>query len=260
MPARTYLLGATDPAPVIVKNSDGASPFLLVCDHAGRRVPAALGDLGVGAADWGRHIAWDIGAAGLTEGLGRRLDAKSIEQVYSRLVIDCNRQPGHPTSIVPRSDGTPVPGNHALGEAEKAARVVDIFLPYHNAIAAEVQRRLSLGQKLALVAVHSFTPVLAGASRPWQAAVLYNRDPRLGHALAEGLKARGLMVGDNEPYRLSDDSDYTVPVHAERRGLPYLELEIRQDMIAQPAAQEEWAALLADLLPAAAETSGIWVD
>jgi predicted N-formylglutamate amidohydrolase len=258
MPAKTSLLRADEPAPVIIKRLNGASPFLLVCDHAGRRVPAALGDLGVPPAEWDRHIAWDIGAAGLTERLGQNLGAMSIEQVYSRLVIDCNRRPGHPTSIAPRSDGTEVPGNQGLGEAERAARVEDIFLPYHDAIAAEVERRQSLGQRLALVAVHSYTPVLAGVPRPWQAAVLYNRDPRLGHALAERLKARGLIVGDNEPYHLSDESDYTVPVHAERRGVPYLELEVRQDLIADSDGQAAWADMLAELLPDAAERSGIW--
>jgi predicted N-formylglutamate amidohydrolase len=258
MPAGPSLLCADDPAPVITKNPNGTSPFLLVCDHAGRHVPRTLGDLGVPPADWDRHIAWDIGAGALTGQLGQTLDATSIEQVYSRLVIDCNRTPGHPTSIAPSSDGTSVPGNQDLGEAERAARVVEIFEPYHDAISAEVQRRLALGCKLALVAVHSFTPVMAGIARPWQAAVLYNRDPRLGHALAARLKAKGLIIGDNEPYYVTDETDYTIPVHAERRGLPYLELEVRQDMIADPAGQADWAALLAELLPPSAEAAGIW--
>lgn len=245
------LLGAEDPAPVILTNPQGVSAFLLVCDHAGRHVPARLGDLGVGAADWERHIAWDIGAAGVCAALAPALGAVGIEQAYSRLVIDCNRQPGHPTSIAPRSDGTEVPGNQGLGEASKAARVAEIFRPYHDAIAAEIDRRMAIGQPTVLVAMHSFTPVFGGVRRPWQAAVLHNRDPRLGHALAAEMKAAGFHVGDNEPYRLSDESDYTVPVHAERRGLPYVELEIRQDLIGDRAGQARWARLLSAALPRA---------
>ena len=245
------LLGASDPAPVTIANPQGASPFLLVCDHAGRHVPKNLGDLGVAAADWDRHIAWDIGAAGVCDHLAPALDAMCIAQAYSRLVIDCNRQPGHPTSIAPASDGTSIPGNQGLGEAAILARVKEIFQPYHDAIAAELDRRGAAGLTTAVVAMHSFTPVFGGKSRVWQAGVLHNRDPRLSRALAALLEQEGYIVGDNEPYRLSDDSDYTIPVHAERRGLPYVELEIRQDLIADPAGQAAWAKLLADCLPRA---------
>ncbi len=245
------LLGTDDPPPVIVTNPQGRSSFLLVCDHAGRRVPSRLGDLGVAPADWDRHIAWDIGIAGVCAALAPLLDAVCIEQVFSRLVIDCNRRPGHPTSIPPASDGTAVPGNLKLTETDKAARVEAIFRPYHDAIAAEIDRRRDLGQPTILIAMHSFTPVFGGISRVWQAGVLHNRDPRLGRALAALLTQAGYHVGDNEPYSLSDESDYTVPVHAERRGLPYVELEIRQDLIAEQTGQAYWATLLSRLLPAA---------
>jgi predicted N-formylglutamate amidohydrolase len=253
------LLGADDPAPVSVSNPQGRSAFLLVCDHAGRRVPARLGDLGVGSADWERHIAWDIGAAGVCAVLGPLMDAMCIEQVYSRLVIDCNRTPGHPTSIPPRSDGTEVPGNQGVAEDERAARVAEIFQPYHAAIAAEIDRRQTLGRPVVLIAMHSFTPVMGGVARPWHAGVLHNRDPRLGRALAAHLRAAGYHVGDNEPYAVSDESDYSVPVHAEARGLAYVELEIRQDLIADPAGQAHWATLLAEVLPLAAQEIGIGI-
>ena len=250
------LLAATDPAPVCITRADGHSPVLLVCDHAGRATPAALGDMGVSPPDWDRHIAWDIGAAGVCAALAPALGAACITQAYSRLVIDCNRTPGHPTSIPPVSDGTPVPANVLLAADAAARRVAEIFTPYHEAIAGELDRRAEAGLPSVLVAMHSFTPVLAGMARPWQAGVLHNRDPRLSHALARLLTADGFLVGDNEPYQLSDESDYTVPVHAERRGLAYVELEIRQDLIASAEGQQEWAARLARLLPQALAEAG----
>ena len=102
-----------------------------------------------------------------------------------------------------------------------------------------------------LLALHSFTPVFLGVSRPWQCGILYNRDPRFAHIVGELLRARGLVVGDNEPYAVSDATDYTIPVHGERRGLPHVELELRQDLIATADVQEAWAELLALLLPEA---------
>ncbi len=250
------LLTATDPEPVRVINPGGLSPFLLVCDHAGRAVPASMGDLGVKPPDWDRHIAWDIGAAGVCERLAPLLNATCVAQVYSRLVIDCNRTPGHPTSIPPVSDGTPVPANTNLTTGMAAARIAAIFNPYHAAIAAELDRRAAAGRPTALIAMHSFTPVFGGAARPWQAGVLHNRKPRLSRALAKLLEAEGFLVGDNEPYALSDESDYTVPVHAERRGMDYVELEVRQDLIADAEGQAAWAERLGRLLPLALAAIG----
>ncbi len=175
-----------------------------------------------------------------------------IRQTYSRLVIDCNRDPNVASSIPEISETTEIPGNRSLDETERAARVEAIFRPYHNAIAAALDRRVAAGRASALVALHSFTPVFKGVSRPWHVAVLFNRDPRLAHALADLLRAEGdLIVGENEPYRVSDLTDYTVPVHGERRGLPHVEIEIRQDLITELAGQREWAERLARLLPAA---------
>jgi predicted N-formylglutamate amidohydrolase len=167
-------------------------------------------------------------------------------------VIDCNRDPTVPSSIPEISETTAIPGNRGLGETARAARVEAIFRPYHEGIAAALDRRAAAGRATALVALHSFTPVFKGVARPWHAAVLYNRDARLAHPLFELLNAEeGLVVGDNEPYAVSDLTDYTVPVHGERRGLPHVEIEIRQDLIADPAGQTAWAERLARLLPAA---------
>jgi predicted N-formylglutamate amidohydrolase len=246
------LLEPDEPNPVTLENASGDSVFFLTCEHAGRAFPRRLGRLGLPEAETLRHIAWDIGIGAVGRDLSLLLNAAVILQTYSRLVIDCNRDPKVPSSIPEISEATEIPGNRSLNETERAARVDAIFRPYHNAIAAALDRRAAADRASVLVALHSFTPVFKGVSRPWHVAVLFNRDPRLAHALAELLRADGgLMVGENEPYRVSDLTDYTVPVHGERRGLPHVEIEIRQDLITDPSGQREWAERLARLLPAA---------
>ena len=250
--AEEGLLEPDEPNPVTLENESGDSVFFLTCEHAGRAFPRRLGRLGLPEAETLRHIAWDIGIGAVGRELSLLLNAAVILQTYSRLVIDCNRDPKVPSSIPEISEATEIPGNRSLDEAERAARVDAIFRPYHNAIAAALDRRAAADRASVLVALHSFTPVFKGVSRPWHVAVLFNRDPRLAHALAELLRADGgLMVGENEPYRVSDLTDYTVPVHGERRGLPHVEIEIRQDLITEAAGQRQWAERLARLLPAA---------
>ncbi|MGI3775970.1 MAG: N-formylglutamate amidohydrolase [Janthinobacterium lividum] len=246
------LLAAHEPAPVEVVRPDGGSALVLTADHAGRRIPEALGRLGVPEGELTRHIAWDIGIAGVAARLSEVLDAALVTQRYSRLVIDCNRDPGVPSSMPEVSEATPVPGNEGLGEDERRRRVEALFTPYHDAIAGLLDRREEAGRRSVLVALHSFTPVYLGERRPMHAAVLYNRDARLSLALRDLLAAEGgLVVAENEPYRVSDLTDYTVPVHAERRGLLHVEIEIRQDLIGDAAGEAEWAERLARLLPAA---------
>jgi predicted N-formylglutamate amidohydrolase len=241
-----------EPSPVTLDNEAGSSPFFLTCEHAGRVFPRRLGNLGLPEQETFRHIAWDIGIGTVGSLLSGLLDAAVIQQTYSRLVIDCNRDPEVPSSIPEISELTEIPGNVGISEGDRAARIEAIFRPYHDAIAAALDRRAAAGRQTVLVALHSFTPVFKGVSRPWHVAVLFNRDPRLAHALAELLRSEpGLAVGENEPYRVSDLTDYTIPVHGERRGLPHVEIEIRQDLIARPEGQREWAERLARLLPAA---------
>jgi predicted N-formylglutamate amidohydrolase len=249
-----HVLAADEPAPVTVHNAGGASPFLLVADHAGNLMPRALGRLGIAAAECERHIAWDIGIAGVGRLLADALDATLIQQDYSRLVIDCNRPPGTPTSIPEISEHTPIPGNVGLSEVDKAARAREIFWPYHERIEAELDRRAQDRRPAALIALHSFTPVFKGATRPWHAGVLYNRDPRFAHRLLALLNAeQDLFVGENAPYIVTDASDYTIPVHAEQRGLHHVLMEIRQDLIGDKSGQGAWARRLARLLPLAYE-------
>ena len=246
------LLDPDEPDPVTFDNEAGRSVFFLTCDHAGRKIPRRLGWLGLPEHETRRHIAWDIGIGAVGRQLSRLLDAAVVLQTYSRLVIDCNRDPNVPSSIPEISETTEILGNRGLTKAARTARIDTIFRPYHAGIAAALDRRAAAGRATVLVALHSFTPVFKGVSRPWHAAVLYNRDARLARPLFELLSAEdGLVVGDNEPYAVSDRTDYTVPVHGERRGLPHVEIEIRQDLITKPAGQADWAERLARLLPAA---------
>jgi predicted N-formylglutamate amidohydrolase len=243
------LLDETDPAPLEVLCEAGRSPFVLTCDHAGRALPRRLGDLGVAAGELTRHIAWDIGAAGLARALSGRLDAVLIQQTYSRLVIDVNRPPGAPDSIATISEHTAIPGNVGLTQQAAEQREREIFQPYHRRIAAEVDARVAAGGPLVLVSVHSFTPRFKNVDREWHAGILYGRDARFAHLMLRQLRAEpGLAVGDNQPYAVSDETDYTVVVHAERRGLPYVELEVRQDLLADERGQQAWAERIARAL------------
>lgn len=250
------LLSAGDPAPVRLHNPSGRSPFLLIGDHAGNAIPRRLGDLGVAAADRCRHIGWDIGIAALGAALSRRLDAVWIAQAYSRLVIDCNRAPApgaDPNAVVTVSDGTPVPANHALDAAARAARVAEIHAPYQDAIAAEIARRTAAGTPTIAIALHSFTPRMAGVARPWHVGILHDgaNDAFCRHVLRLLQSDPVLTVGDNEPYRM-DSIDHTIPRHAFAAGLPYVEFEVRQDLIADPAGVDLWCGILARVLLAAA--------
>jgi predicted N-formylglutamate amidohydrolase len=236
------LLENEEVPPVFEQNAHGRSPFLLACDHYGRLIPRALGDLGVPAGELTRHIAWDIGIAGVAEALSKQLDAHLIAQRYSRLVIDCNRPPGAPSSIPVISEATVIPGNESLASGAAEARRATIFDPYHRRIREVIERRLRDGVPTVLAALHSFTPVYAGVARPWHIGTLYHRDTRLPPLLLKMLRAEiDLVVGDNEPYAVSDDTDYTIPVHGEARGLMNSGIEIRQDLIADPAGQQQWA-------------------
>jgi predicted N-formylglutamate amidohydrolase len=246
------LLGDDEPAAFRIENEFGTAPFLLTADHAGRVIPKALGDMGVSAFDLDRHIAWDIGIAGVTVLLAKALDATAVLQIYSRLVIDCNRQPSVLNAFPAVSEATAIPGNAGLSQADKSTREKAIFEPYHGAIKRLLAARA--GRQTIYVAMHSFTPVYLGVKREMQVALLYNRNPALSHILAALLRAEGdLAVAENQPYQVSDETDYGVPVHAEAGGLDYVEIEIRQDLISTQAGQEEWAARLARLLPLAAQ-------
>lgn len=241
------LLRQGDPHPVARTGADG-SRFLLIGDHAGVAVPAALDGLRLPEAERLRHIGWDIGIAGLGERLARRLGAVFLAQAYSRLVIDCNRPPDSQLAMPEVSDGTVVPGNAGLSEAERAARIGAIHAPYQAAIGEALD---GMGDDAILIALHSFTPVFGGQARPWTCGVLHLADSPFAFAVLARLRAEaGLIVGDNEPYRM-EGTDYTVPFHVRARGIQYAEIEVRQDLIADAAGQDEWAERLDRVLRAA---------
>jgi predicted N-formylglutamate amidohydrolase len=253
-PGEEYrLLAADEPAPFVASGLAGRSPFVIVVDHASARIPRRLGDLGLPAAELARHIAWDIGALAVATQVAAALDAPLVAQNYSRLVIDCNRDPAVPSSIPGVSEWIEIPGNIGLGAAEIEARRREIFEPYHERIRALLDERAAAGQDTIVVAQHSMTPVFKGERREMHAAILYNRDRRLAGLMLDLLRREpDLLIGDNEPYFVSDETDFTVPRHAEARGLAYVEIEIRQDLIDSPAGQAEWARRLTGTLREAA--------
>lgn len=250
--ARTYapeLLAPEEPYPVIEANTAGASPFFFTCDHYGRHIPRGLGHLGLPASELERHIAWDIGIAGVAMRLARMMDAHLIAQHYSRLVIDCNRPFDSPGSIPLLSEATTIPGNSGLSAKQIAARRQEIFTPYHARIAEALDARAARKRPTVLISLHSFTPIYAGIERPWHVGTLYQHGHGLPHLLLELLHAEGdLVVGNNEPYSVSHATDYTIPVHGERRSLINSGIEIRQDLIADERGQQQWAERLARIL------------
>ena len=246
------LLAADEPPPVFAERPQGKSSFVIVVDHAGARIPRALANLGVPAAELERHIAWDIGSLGLARRMSALLDAPLIAQNYSRLVIDCNRDPGIATSIPEISEYVAIPGNTGCEATALAARRSEVFEPYHARIRALLDERQAAGRRTILIAQHTMTDVYKGAVRDMQAAVLYNRDRRFaGLVLDELRKEPGLTVADNEPYFVSDETDYTIPRHGEGRRLPHVEIEIRQDLVKEAAGQAVWAERLVRALEAA---------
>jgi predicted N-formylglutamate amidohydrolase len=234
---------------VEVVREGGSSPFFLSCEHSGKRFPERLGTLGLGPEHLERHITYDIGAAGVARGLAERLDAHLVLQTYSRLVVDCNRWPTADDFIARVSENTEIPGNLAVDAVEAKARETEVFRPYHNTISAALDARKAADRLTVYVAMHSCTPVFHGVYRPWHVGVLYEYDPRFAKILMELLDDEAeLVVGDNEPYFLTEHKDYAVPVHGHRRGLLHVELEIRQDLVTTEEGQQEWAERLADVL------------
>jgi len=235
----------------------GSGRFVLFCDHASNSIPAELHDLGLPASELARHIAWDIGAAGVTAALSEILDAPSILCETSRLAIDCNRHLNASDLIPEVSDGTAIPGNLHLNQAARAARIDRWFHPYHDAIESILLGREARGVQSIAVSIHSMTASLAGKSRPWKIALSSHVDRRLADPVLAALRRPGdVVVGDNQPYNLDPEVDYSIPFHALRRRLPHIQVEFRQDEISDATTQHRWAVRFAQALRKCGRVTG----
>lgn len=247
-----HLLASDDPPPFSVVNEKGRAPLLLLCDHASKAVPKALGDLGISEADLSRHIGWDIGGLDAAIALCEALDAPLVASGYSRLVIDCNRWPGGEGSTPEVSDDVVVPANRRLTKEQVDARAEACFWPYHREVDRLLDGMTADDRKVCLLVVHSFTPVMKGFVRPWHVGVLWNDDPRLpAPLLAELRRDPALVVGDNEPYSARASYEYTLNAHARSRAIPHCSLEVRQDLMGTPEDARAWGQRLAPAIEAA---------
>ena len=244
MNAQTFL---GDRSPVTVRNKNGASQIVLVCEHASNYIPDHLGSLGLPSSKLAEHIAWDPGALGVAEIMSDLLDAPLVHANVSRLVIDINRQPNHPGSIVTLSETTTIPGNVELSEAERSIRCEAIYRPFHARLGEVLAKRRQGNSRV--VSIHSFTPVYKGVSRPWHVGILHDEHTRLSAPMTEALKRdRGLVVGDNEPYAPVDGVYHTIERHTVPFGRLGAMVEIRNDLIAHREGQSDWAHRLHDIL------------
>jgi predicted N-formylglutamate amidohydrolase len=236
---------------VMIENLAASGRVVIACDHASNHIPAEFGDLGLGGAELSRHIAWDPGALGVSRGLSQRIDAPLVAGGVSRLIIDCNRDPAVFDSITEESDETAIPGNIRLDDDERLRRRRFVYDPFHAALEAVMAARRVSGP-VALIGVHTFTPVYRRSSRPWHVGVLYDRDTRLSGRILLALRRQpGLVVGENEPYGPEDRVYHTLDRHAQKRGLPSVMIEIRNDLVATPAGEAEWAERLAEIVAGA---------
>ncbi|WP_439612856.1 N-formylglutamate amidohydrolase [Reyranella sp.] len=246
------LLRPGDPPPFSVFNEQGKAPLLLLCDHASKAVPQALGDLGIPASELARHIGWDIGGLDAAIELAKALDAPLVSSGYSRLVIDCNRWPGGEGSTPEVSDKTVVPANKGLTKEQVDARAEACFWPYHREVDRLLDAMSEGGRQVCMLVMHSFTPSMNDFDRPWHVGVLWNDDPRLPEPLlAELRRDESLVVGDNEPYSARDPYEYTLTAHAQPRALPHCSLEVRQDLIGTTEEAQAWGRRLAPAISSA---------
>lgn len=245
-------MGQTHDPVVSVEQEQAPGPMVIVCEHASNRIPPDWGSLGLTAEQLRAHIAWDPGALGLARGLARRLSAPLVHADVSRLVYDLNRPPHSPGAMAVKSEAFRIPGNEDLPPKERRRRTEAIYLPFHAALRAQIARRCATGPLPVVVTVHSFTPLWFGVPRMVELGVIHDADDRLAHAVVAEARARtGLTVGLNEPYSAADGVTHTLRLQATPCGVLNVMLEIRNDLIATPEAEEAMAGLLAPVLAAA---------
>ena len=235
------LLAHGEPAPYDITPGRNLA-WLVVCDHASNRIPAALGNMGIGASDRSDHIAWDIGAAQVASRLADRLGAPLVTCNYSRLVIDCNRYPASPEATPSVSDGRLIVANQDIPAMQRERRMAEVFIPYHRAVSLQLENAMDAGHRPVVLSIHSCTPQLGNIVRPWEIGIGWTRDTRVARPMVTALRAiPGLIVGDNQPYSLEIGHDFTVPEHALLRGLAHLQVEFRNDLVATIAGAYRYA-------------------
>jgi predicted N-formylglutamate amidohydrolase len=251
--AELRLLAPDEPPSFLVERRHGTSSFVIAVDHASARIPRRLGNLGLSTAELQRHTAWDIGSLAVAQRISATLDAPLVAQSYSRLVIDCNREPGVATSIPTMAESVEVPGNIGLSDRDIDMRRTEVFEPYHAYLRALLDERQAAGRRTILVCQHTMTDIFKGARREMHASVLYGRDRHFAGLVLEVLRREAeLLIGDNEPYTI-DETHYTIPKHAEAREMPYVEIEIRQDLVRDEFGQNRWGRRISDALRTAEE-------
>jgi predicted N-formylglutamate amidohydrolase len=250
------LLAADEPPAISTLNDEGQAKVLLVGDHVSNLIPRSLNQLGL--EDWvlEEHVAYDIGTRKLLTHLVDHLDAPAVMAGYSRLVVDLNRSL-EDASVMPEvSDHIAIPGNENMSGEDRKRRIHSLYLPYRAAIDQKLHEFRQRDIIPALIAIHSFTPQMAGFERPWHIGLLWDKDPRIPLQLLKRLRAHpeNINVGDNEPYSGRHPADYTIDHHAEAAGLPHVSIEVRQDLVNTEEGAEKWATILAEAL------SGILAD
>ena len=244
------MIGPEDPPPYTIINENGKARILLVGDHASNVIPGILGNLGLDRTTLDQHIAYDIGSRRIIDHLSKHLDAPAVPAGYSRLVVDLNRSLEDSSAMPEVSDNTIIKGNLNMSPEHRKQRIDCFYTPYRAAIDDMLGGFKAKGIVPAFISIHSFTPEMAGFSRPWHAGILWDKDPRIPVALIKNLRkhAGGFHIGDNEPYSGKELSDYTIDHHAEAAGLPHVSIEVRQDLVTTEAGAERWAGILADAL------------
>ncbi|MHC8411889.1 N-formylglutamate amidohydrolase [Pseudomonas sp. Hz4] len=237
----------TEPA-YTLSREDSEHPLILVCEHASRFIPAGLYDLGLSHEAAREHIAWDIGALALAEGLSQALGATLLAANYSRLLVDLNRPRHAPDSIPAQSEIYQVPGNRDLDDATREYRRQSLFEPFHARLHTLIDQRVVQGRPVRVVGIHSFTPVYHGQPRRLEIGVLYGQATTYAQRLIDGLSQHPLKIAGNEPYTINPLGDMTVPVHGDARGLESVLIEVRNDLLRTPEDVSRWTEYLAPLL------------
>jgi len=256
------LLSPGEPLPYRIENVQGKGIGLVICDHAGSRVPRTLKDLGIDKADLKKHIGWDIGAEDAAQHISRTLDMPLVLATYSRLVLDLNRAPHHEECIPETSDHIDVPANAGLSKAQREQRLKEIFWPYQNKIGKMIDAFGRKKQIPILLSIHSMTPEMDGVKRPWHLSILWNREAAIAKQIVHDIRSRhpDLLVGENQPYTLFSDRfpGSTIHRHAEERGLPYVFVEFRQDLLDTKEKASYWAGILLQALHAVLDNPATW--